>query len=175
MDRERQSSAGAASATTGTEDRGDAVGGVDPRELPANRCREACAARVRRTPGVFLLFRRRQARQDQAFAPPRRRSSLRSASSPFWRAGRWSSPRSSWSAPGCAVVAQRRRRAWAGNLIVGLAVLLLVGGGTWFGMSYLTGKSRKFTVKKYELRLTRQPPTSGTTFTTSPAKHSQAQ
>jgi hypothetical protein len=45
---------------------------------------------------------------------------------------------------------------WAGNLIVGAALLLLIfGGGYWF-VSRLFKSSRKATVEKYELRRTRQ-------------------
>jgi hypothetical protein len=47
-------------------------------------------------------------------------------------------------------------RAWAGNLIVGISILLLVGGGGWLGLRWLRGSLRKRTVQKYELRQTRQ-------------------
>jgi len=47
-------------------------------------------------------------------------------------------------------------RTWLGNLIVGLLLLLVIGGGAWYMMSRLTGSSRKATVKKYELRRQRQ-------------------
>jgi hypothetical protein len=47
-------------------------------------------------------------------------------------------------------------RTWLGNLIVGLLLLLVIGGGAWFMMSRLTGSSRKATVKKYELRRQRE-------------------
>lgn len=47
-------------------------------------------------------------------------------------------------------------RTWLGNLIVGLLLLLVIGGGAWYMMSRLTGSSRKVTVKKYELRRQRQ-------------------
>jgi hypothetical protein len=47
-------------------------------------------------------------------------------------------------------------RTWLGNLIVGLLLLLVIGGGAWYMMSRLTGSSRKATVKKYELRRQRE-------------------
>ncbi len=47
-------------------------------------------------------------------------------------------------------------RVWLGNLIVGLVLLLLIGGGTWFAVSRLFNSSKRATVKKYELRRQRQ-------------------
>ena len=47
-------------------------------------------------------------------------------------------------------------RAWAGNLVAGLLLLFLLGGGVVMGMKYLAGSLRRRTVRKYELRRTRQ-------------------
>lgn len=40
--------------------------------------------------------------------------------------------------------------AWVGQLIIGALVLAGMGGGVWFGLSWMTGKWRKRTVNKYE-------------------------
>jgi hypothetical protein len=45
---------------------------------------------------------------------------------------------------------------WAGNLIVGLLLLGLIGAGAYLAVSRLFKASRKATVKKYELRRQRQ-------------------
>ena len=47
-------------------------------------------------------------------------------------------------------------RAWAGNLVVGIALLGLLAGGLIVGMRYIGEHSRKRTVQNYELRRKRQ-------------------
>lgn len=47
-------------------------------------------------------------------------------------------------------------RAWAGDLIVGGGVLLIVGVGSWLGVRSFFNSSRKRTVKRYEDRLKEQ-------------------
>jgi len=157
MHRDRQSNAGAASATTGTQDRGDGVGKVDPRELPppdAAKHALHALAELREYVAYFLA-----AKFDGIKLSLRRIGIFAAIGIIALLAG--GALVVTAVVMVCGGLAQLVAdalggRAWAGNLIVGLAVLLLVGGGAWFGMSYLTGTSRKLTVKKYELRRTRQ-------------------
>jgi hypothetical protein len=57
---------------------------------------------------------------------------------------------------GGALSALLDARPWAGQLIVGLAVLGLMALGVLFGMMYMTRQSRKKTVRKYEQRKQQQ-------------------
>jgi hypothetical protein len=55
-----------------------------------------------------------------------------------------------------AIAALLGGRMWAGNLIVALLVLILIGGGTFAGLAMLKKASRERTVKKYESRQDKQ-------------------
>jgi hypothetical protein len=157
MDSETQSSSGAAGAARGTEDRGDRVGDVDPRELPPTDAVKHSLHAFAELREYFSYFV--AAKLDGIKLSLRRAGIFAALGIVALLAG--SALVVTAVVMVCAGLAQLIAqaldgRAWAGNLIVGLGVLLLVGGGTWFGMSFLTGKSRKWTVKKYELRRTRQ-------------------
>jgi hypothetical protein len=55
-----------------------------------------------------------------------------------------------------AVSALLGGRAWAGNLIIGGGLLLIILGATWFVIQRMFKSSRKATVDRYEQRLQRQ-------------------
>jgi hypothetical protein len=55
-----------------------------------------------------------------------------------------------------AIAAVLGGRMWAGNLIVGGGILLLLGAGTWLGLKMYNRSSRRKTVERYEQRLKHQ-------------------